>query len=131
MAQLYKMTLYVCDLNENLNLDDIKTLIKERALDSCSVNCLCHFADEKVGQQVEWHDDTDLNYTNCTTETWDKYFNKANNNVDETKCCYCKYSNDIELTRNGDWYLHCSKKYENKRDTLVSPWYCCNKFERK
>ena len=49
MAQLYKMTLYVCDLEENLSLNEIKTLIKQDALDGVSVNCLCHFADEKIG----------------------------------------------------------------------------------
>ena len=74
MAQLYKMTLYVCDLNENLSLDEIKTLIDKRALDSCSVNCICHFADEKVGKQIEFEDDTDINYINCPTSAWDKYF---------------------------------------------------------
>ena len=46
MAQLYKMTLYVCDLEDDLSLDEIKTLIKQDALDSVSVNCICHFADE-------------------------------------------------------------------------------------
>ena len=29
MAQLYKMTLYVCDLENDLSLDEIKTLIEE------------------------------------------------------------------------------------------------------
>ena len=74
MAQLYKMTLYVCDLEENLSLNEIKTLIKQDALDGVSVNCLCHFADEKIGPQVEWDDDIDLNYINCPASTWDKYF---------------------------------------------------------
>ena len=76
MAQLYKMTLYVCDLEENLSLDKIKTLIDERALDGCAVNCICHFTDEKIGQRVEWDDDIDLNDINCSTSDWDKYFNK-------------------------------------------------------
>lgn len=74
MAQLYKMTLYVCDLNDDLSLDEIKTLIDERALDGCAVNCICHFADEKLGKQIEFCDDTDINYVNCPTSTWDKYF---------------------------------------------------------
>ena len=74
MAQLYKMTLYVCDLEENLSLNEIKTLIKQDALDGVSVNCLCHFADEKIGPQVEWDDDIDLNYINCPASTWNKYF---------------------------------------------------------
>ena len=74
MAQLYKMTLYVCDLEENLSIDEIKTLIAERALDSCAVNCICRFTDEKIGQQAEWDDDIDLNYIDCPTSAWDKYF---------------------------------------------------------
>ena len=32
MAQLYKMTLYVCDLEDDLSLNEIKTLIKQDAL---------------------------------------------------------------------------------------------------
>ena len=74
MAQLYKMTLYVCDLQENLSIDEIKTLIKQDALDGVSINCICHFANEQIGKQVEWNDNIDLNYTNCPTSAWDKYF---------------------------------------------------------
>lgn len=32
MAQLYKMILYVCDLENNLSLDEIKTLIDQDCL---------------------------------------------------------------------------------------------------
>lgn len=74
MAQLYKMTLYVCDLEEDLSLDEIKTLIEQDALNDVAVNCTCHFADEQVGPQVEWDDDIDLNYLDCPTSTWEKYF---------------------------------------------------------
>lgn len=75
MAQLYKMTLYVCDLEDNLNLDEIETLIKQDALDGVTVNCICHFDNEKIGKQVEWDDDIDLNRCDCPTSTWEKYFN--------------------------------------------------------
>ena len=74
MAQLYKMTLYVCDLEDSLSLDEIETLIKRDALNGISVNCICHFADSKIGQNVEWNDDIDLNRCNCPTSTWNKYF---------------------------------------------------------
>ena len=74
MAQLYKMTVYVCDLEENLSLNDIKQLIDDEALDGVPVSCVAHFADEKVGPHVEWDDDIDLNYTNSTTEQWERYF---------------------------------------------------------
>lgn len=68
------MTLYVCDLNENLSIDEIETLIKQDALDGVSINCICRFANEQIGKQVEWNDNIDLNYTNCPTSAWDKYF---------------------------------------------------------
>jgi hypothetical protein len=74
MAQLYKMTLYVCDLEDYLTLDDIKVMIEQDALDGVAVNCICHFADEQIGERVEWNDNIDLNYINCPTSTWEKYF---------------------------------------------------------
>lgn len=74
MAQLSKMTIYICDLEESLSLNEIKTLIKDYALDGVSVNCICHFADEQIGERIEWDDDIDLNYINCPTSTWEKYF---------------------------------------------------------
>lgn len=76
MANLYKMTLYVCDLEEDLNINEIKSLIKDRGLDGISVNCICHFANEQVGPNIEWDDDIDINYSNSTTEQWEKYFRK-------------------------------------------------------
>lgn len=74
MAQLYKMTLYVCDLNDNLTIDEIKTLIKERALDGISVNTICHFTGEKIGKRFEWSDDVDVNKINCCVSALEKYF---------------------------------------------------------
>lgn len=74
MAQLYKMTLYVCDLEENLSLNEIKELIRDDALDGVSVSCIAHFANEKVGPRIEWDDDIDLNCTNATAEQWERYF---------------------------------------------------------
>ena len=78
MAQLYKMTLYICDLEENLSLDEINTLIDERALNGCAINCVCHFADEKVGGKVDFDDDIDINRLDCPTSSWDKYFEDRN-----------------------------------------------------
>lgn len=74
MAQLYKMTLYVCDLEDNLSLNEIKTMIEQDALNGVFVNCTCHFADEQIGPQVEWDDDIELNYLDCPTSAWEKYF---------------------------------------------------------
>ena len=110
MAQLYKMTLYVCDLEDSLSLDEIETLIKQDALDGISVNCVCHFADSKIGKNVEWNDDIDLNRCDCPTSAWDKYFaplTKEKTNADRIwamsdeelkeficsilKCEFCKF----------------------------------------
>ena len=74
MANLFKMTLYICDLEESLDFEEIKMLIDERALEGVAVNCITHFADEKVGKQVEWSDDIDLNKVDSTTEQWENYF---------------------------------------------------------
>lgn len=74
MAQLYKMTLYVCDLEENLSLNEIKELIRDDALDGVSVSCIVHFVNEKIGPRIEWDDDIDLNYTDSKTEQWERYF---------------------------------------------------------
>ena len=79
MAQLYKMTLYVCDLEEDLSLNKIKRLINNNALDGISISCITHFANEKVGPRIEWDDDIDLNYTKSTTEQWEQYFEEADN----------------------------------------------------
>lgn len=74
MAKLYKMTLYVCDLEGDLDLDQIKGLIDDRALNGIAVRCVTHYANEKAGPEIKWDDDIDLNYTNSTTEQWENYF---------------------------------------------------------
>ncbi len=79
MAQLYKMTLYVCDLGEDLSLNEIKERIEQDAL-RVYVNCICHFADEQVGERVNWDDNIDLNRTDCPTPVWDKYFSQRKEN---------------------------------------------------
>lgn len=74
MAQLYKMTLYVCDLEENMSLEEIKRRIDDVALNGCSIGCICHFADEQLGKRVKWHYDIDINRRDCPTSSWENYF---------------------------------------------------------
>ena len=76
MATLYKMTIYVCDLEDNLNLEQIKDLIDHSALEGISVNCIKQYANEQVGPKIEWNDDIDINNYNSTTEQWDEYFRR-------------------------------------------------------
>lgn len=95
MAQLYKMTLYVCDLENSLSLDEIKTLIEQDALNGISVNCICHFADSKIGQNVEWNDDIDLNRCDCPTSAWEKYF--APPTEEKTNADRIRFMTDEEL----------------------------------
>ena len=74
MAQLYKMTLYVCDFEENLSLNEIKTLIDQQAFDGVSLSCRTHFANERVGPCIEDDGDLDIDRRDATTEQWERYF---------------------------------------------------------
>lgn len=74
MAQFYKMTLYVCDVEDSTNIENIKMLIDERALNGISVNCITHYDNEQIGENIDWNDDVDVNFLNSTTEQWEKYF---------------------------------------------------------
>ena len=85
MAQLYKMTLYVCDLEDSLSLEEIETLIEQDALNGISVNCVCHFADSKIGQNVEWNDDIDLIQYDCPTSAWEQYFEQPEKSFEKIK----------------------------------------------
>lgn len=77
MAKLFKMTLYVCDLEENLSLGEIETLIRQDALDGPSLSALVKFADQAEGPSIEFGDDTDLNRSDCPASAWEKYFTPA------------------------------------------------------
>lgn len=76
MAKLYKMTLYVCDLEGDLDLEEIKERIDNWALDGIAISCITHYANEQVGPEIEFDDDIDINYCDSTTEQWDKYFER-------------------------------------------------------
>lgn len=75
MAQFYKMTIHICDLEDNLSIKEIERLIEDKALSGISTNTICHFSEEEKGTKIEWDDDIDINHKNCPTSTWEKYFN--------------------------------------------------------
>lgn len=64
MAQLYKMTLYVCDLEGNMDIGELKAHIEDMALNGCWINCVSHFADEKAGPTVKDRNET---YRRCSS----------------------------------------------------------------
>lgn len=75
MARLYKMTVYVADLEEDSSLDEIENLIENEALNGCTINVACKFADEKeAAETVKWEDGIDINQISATPAQWDKYF---------------------------------------------------------
>lgn len=83
MARLYKITLYVCDLEDNLSLGEIKDAVRQDALDGISTSCVTHFANEKIGPEIDWDDNIDLNKVDSTTEQWERYFQSEQDEVPE------------------------------------------------
>ena len=126
-AQLYKMTLYICDLEDSLSLDEIETLIEERALNGIAVNCICHFADRHIGKQVDWDDDIDLNQCNCPTSTWDKYFTpqtKPMTNADRIRAMSDEELADFITGRQtGGWCTDIGREmyYQHNLEWLKQP----------
>lgn len=52
MARLYKLTLYVCDLEDNLSLGEIKDAIRQDALDGISTSCVTHFPMKRLARRL-------------------------------------------------------------------------------
>lgn len=74
MAQFYKMTIHICDLEDNLSIKEIEKLIEDKALNGISTSTICHFSEEEKGAKIEWDDDIDINYKDCPTSAREKYF---------------------------------------------------------
>ena len=70
MAKLYKVEMYILDVNEDYsNLEDA---VSDMGLTSdLNLNC---FNVKEV--DIEWHDNIDLNFYNCSVENFRKYFEK-------------------------------------------------------
>lgn len=74
MARFYKMTIHICDLEDNLSIKEIERLIEDKALNGISTSAICHFSEEEKGAKIEWNEDIDVNYRDCPTSAWEKYF---------------------------------------------------------
>jgi len=82
MAKLHKLELYIIDYNDNYkNLEEIIQDI-DNSID-CSIN---HFNAQEV--KINWHDEIDLNYSNCPVDNFRNYFEGNENIFKEEKCIY-------------------------------------------
>ena len=46
------MTLYLCDLEDNLSLEEVKANI-DNMLSGISIHCITHYSNEKEGPHIE------------------------------------------------------------------------------
>jgi len=68
MAKLHKVELYIIDVNNNYS--NIKEIMHDIGN---STDCsLIPFNTQEV--EIDWHDDIDINLTNCPVEIYREYF---------------------------------------------------------
>jgi hypothetical protein len=69
MAKIYKTEMYIVDVNDSFkSMIDICSKISER-LDLIFINPF-----NTQMREIEWDDNIDLNFNNCTLESYRKYF---------------------------------------------------------
>ena len=69
MAKLYKVELYLIDANEQYgSLDDILV----NTLDNTDI--MYEVNSRKESKSFEWKDDLPINYMNCISDDYEKYF---------------------------------------------------------
>ena len=73
MAKLYKVELYLCDVNDEFyDKDDVLEYLN--SLLEMDDYFLIRIINAKESKEFEWYDDIDINYSDCTKEEFDKYF---------------------------------------------------------
>lgn len=73
MAKLYKVELYLCDVNDEFyDKDDVLEYLN--SLLEMDDYFLTRIINAKESKEFEWYDDIDINYSDCTKEEFDKYF---------------------------------------------------------
>ena len=71
MAKVYKATVYIVDMNEEIqDLDAFEYRIEDRL----GKWVLIHSADLKESKEFEWEDELRINNVNATTDDYEKYF---------------------------------------------------------
>ena len=73
MAKLYKVELYLCDVNDEFyDKDDVLEYLN--SLLEMDDYFLTRIINAKESKEFEWYDNIDINYSDCTKEEFDKYF---------------------------------------------------------
>ena len=75
--KLRKATIYFYDANEAME-ENLKDEL-QNVIDYGTDISVKFFEVEEV-EIGEWHDDIDINFTDCKKETFEKYFKKGENN---------------------------------------------------
>lgn len=73
MAKLYKVELYLCDVNnEFYDKDDVLEYLN--SLLEMDDYFLTRIINAKESKEFEWYDNIDINYSDCNIEKFEKYF---------------------------------------------------------
>lgn len=76
MAKIHKITMYVCDLGDNLSINEMQDIINDRVLNRISTTGFCLLQAVKSAE-TEWSDEHPLNYRNNSnnSDMWEKALN--------------------------------------------------------
>lgn len=90
MAQIFRISGYLIDPNDNCNKDEITLAVTERLGVCCQQ---LHIESADIG---EWDDENPLNYEDCDLSYCSQYFKKIGNNIEFKR----------SLPRKGEKYKH-------------------------
>lgn len=77
MARIYKMTVYVCDLDDDSDVEEIKWQIENYTEYASGGTTIVHCSDEEVGEEVNRPENIDAIRNDLTTERWKRYFQEG------------------------------------------------------
>ena len=109
MAKLHKVELYIIDVNDKYsNLNEIMCDIENST--DCS---LVPFNAQEV--EIDWHDEIDLNYSNCPIENYRNYFEVEVKDEEELrKCTYTEgefINYECELSKENKCFIGDDSNY--------------------
>jgi len=117
MAKLHKVELYIIDVNDNYsNLNEIM-----HDIGNTTDYSLIPFNSQEV--EIDWHDEIDINLSNCPVENFREYFKAEDEDEEELrKCTYTEgefINYECELLRDNKCYIG------SKDDFYLSDNYWC------